>query len=90
MSTTSNYYIVLQIQEMQCNTNQHSFAQYNIVLNKQIMNLCGSFTMPFPMLFHQIFLELVMHIGVSNPAVHLHETSDALFFLHGLTGMPIK
>ena len=40
--------------------------------------------MPFPMLFHQIILELVMHIGVSNLTVLLHETSDALLFAHGV------
>ena len=48
------------------------------------MNLCGSVVMPFSMLFLQIFLELIMQIGVSNLTVHLHETSDSLFFLHGV------
>ena len=64
--------------------------KYNIVLNKQIMNLCGSFAMPFPMLFHQIFLELIMHIGVSNLAVTFMKRMIRSSFRIGLTRMPIN
>ena len=30
------------------------------------MKLCGSFTMPFPVLLHQIFLKFIVCIGILN------------------------